>query len=255
MYTSPPTAWTERDGHHRDCRCFGHGTSAAIGLDVSRPFLLHLLFALFPLVALTLVDAPLPHAVFGALLFVSVFTLVHDAMHRSLGLPRWANELILSIGGALIGVSGTAARTMHVVHHARPGAPDDFEGQTLHLSLGRALFVSPRSYFELPVRALRRSRPEVHRRQLVEWGVVLALFTAGIAGGGAMRAYAVVGFVAQITIQVWASYLPHRASAELVSLAKSLAWTRAPLVVSFAFHDLHHRRPSLSCFALADSVS
>lgn len=206
----------------------------------------HVLFALPALGALVAWNSP----VAGALLFVSVFALVHDAMHRSLGLPRWANEAILAVGGAFMGVSGTAARTMHLLHHARPGAPDDFEGRGIRLSLGRALLASPLAYFELPALAMRRSRRR--GRQLGEWALTATLFFAGLAAGGAPRTHALVALVAQLTIQVWASHVPHRAPAWMIGIARGLAWTHLPLVLAFAFHDLHHERPDLGCFELGD---
>ena len=60
---------------------------------------------------------------------------------------------------------------------------------------------------------------------------------------------------AQMTIQVWGSHLPHRAPAALVEVAKAFAWTRSPLLLSFAFHELHHRRANVSCFDLAETHS
>src|SRR5262249_28418827 len=162
---------------------------------------------------------------------------------HSLGIPRWANEIVLTVAGAMIGVSGTAARTMHIVHHARPGATDDFEGRTLHGSLGRALIVSPCSYFELPFRAFARSLSTMRRRQVFGWALVLALFGAALIAGGRARLYAEVCVIAQLTIQIWAARLPHRAPRALLDTARFLVWTRAPLVLSFVFHDLHHQEP------------
>ena len=215
-----------------------------------RTVLLHFAFALAPLSTLAVSDSPALRIVSAAFLFVSVFAFVHDAMHRSLGLPRWANELVLSLGGALMGVSGAAARSLHLVHHARPGAEDDLEGQALRMTFGNALLVSPLTYLLMPFRAARRARSEQRRRQVVEWLLVVGFLGPALASGGAQRTYALVSLVANMSLQVWGSYLPHRAPPAALALARAIAWTRAPLVVSFAFHDLHHRRADLSCFDL-----
>lgn len=230
--------------------------SDAVVLDM-RPtaFSLHLVFAFPPLATMTIVESPIARAISGALLFLSLFSLVHDAMHRSLGLSSRANELVLSIGAVLIGVSGTAVRATHFVHHARPGAPDDIEGKTLRLSLWRAVLVSPFAYFELMIRAGRHVRPRARRRQWMEWGCCVVALSVAMSWGGAPRTYALVVCFAQLTIQVWASHLPHHPPALVLSLGRALAWTRIPLVSAFVFHDLHHRRADLSSFELFDHVS
>ncbi len=165
-------------------------------------------------------------------------------------LARVDHRSLSALAAALIAVSGAATRTMHVVHHARPGSPDDFEGQTLHLTLGRALLAAPRSYFELPFRAFRCARSAARWRQLFEWSLVGALLLGAFAIGGRPRLYAEVCLAAQLTIPIWASHLPHRPPRVLAAVARSLVWTRAPLVLAFVFHDLHHRQPSVSCFGL-----
>ena len=217
-----------------------------------RTFLLHLAFAIGPLFGLLALDSPFGRVVMAALLFVSIFAFSHDAMHRALGLPRWANEIALSLGGVVMGVSGAAARALHMVHHARPGAADDFEGQGSRLGIGQALLIAPLAYLEAPLIAARRAPAGKRRRQIAEWFLVLLFFGVCIASGGASRTYAFVCLGAQLTIQVWGSHLPHRAPAALVELAKAFTWTRSPLLLSFAFHELHHRRADLSCFDLAE---
>lgn len=215
---------------------------------------LHAGFALPAFLLFVTAKAMSVHVVSGAILFMSVFALIHDAIHHALALPRWANELVLTVFGALMGVSGTAARSHHVIHHARPGAPDDLEGMALRVPLRCALWLSPRSYFRMAVVAARRARPMVRRRQLGEWALVLVLYAAAVKARGAALDYAMTCLALQLTIPLWAGLLPHRSPLWLVELARALAWTRSPLVVSFAYHDVHHAHAGWSVFDLPTNV-
>ncbi|AKU93946.1 hypothetical protein AKJ09_00610 [Labilithrix luteola] len=216
---------------------------------------LHAAHAVVPFALLVTTDAWLVRGVAGALLFVSVFAFAHDAMHRVLGLPRWLNELALTLGAVLMGMSGSAARVLHLVHHARPGAPDDVEGRALRVSWLSAALASPASYLALPFVAFARSRAGLRRRQLVEWALVVAFLATSLRMGGAPRAYALICILAQSTVPLWAGRLPHRAPAHLLAFARRLTWTRSPLVLSFVFHDEHHARANGSVFDLGASAS
>src|SRR5688500_6017305 len=51
--------------------------------------------------------------------FVTYGSVSHDLVHRSLGLPRWLNELFLTAIELLMLRSGRAYRLAHLNHHAR----------------------------------------------------------------------------------------------------------------------------------------
>jgi beta-carotene hydroxylase len=60
-----------------------------------------------------------------ALSFITYGSVSHDLVHRSLGLPRWLNEFLLSLIELLLFRSGRAYRLAHLNHHARYPDPDN----------------------------------------------------------------------------------------------------------------------------------
>src|SRR5262245_44967503 len=67
----------------------------------------------------------------------------HDLVHRSLGLPRAANDALLCVIELLALRSGHAYRAAHLNHHARFPSPDDVEARAAGKSLLRALAEGP----------------------------------------------------------------------------------------------------------------
>src|SRR5262249_52480580 len=82
----------------------------------------------------------------------------HDLVHRSLGLPRAANEALLCLIELLALRSGHAYRAAHLNHHARFPADDDVEARAAGKSLLRALAEGPLYVPLLWVWAVRNAR-------------------------------------------------------------------------------------------------
>ena len=59
--------------------------------------------------------------------FVTYGSISHDLVHRSLGLPRTLNDLLLCVIELLALRSGHAYRAAHLHHHARYPHIDDVE--------------------------------------------------------------------------------------------------------------------------------
>ena len=62
-----------------------------------------------------------------ALSFVTYGSISHDLVHRSLGLPRALNDLLLCVIELLVFRIGHAYRVAHLQHHARYPHTDDVE--------------------------------------------------------------------------------------------------------------------------------
>ena len=62
-----------------------------------------------------------------ALSFVTYGSISHDLVHRSLGLPRTLNDLLLCVVELMALQSGHAYRAAHLHHHARYPQIDDVE--------------------------------------------------------------------------------------------------------------------------------
>ena len=75
--------------------------------------------------------------------FLAGFVQLHDAMHRSLGLSRVVNELVIGAAGLLLLKSGHALLATHMRHHGRVLAKDDPEAGVVHLRFVRVLWAGP----------------------------------------------------------------------------------------------------------------
>jgi fatty acid desaturase len=191
----------------------------------------------------------------SAALFFAAFALMHDVSHGALRLPRKANEVALAAAGALLLMSGHALRLMHLRHHARPLADDDIEGAPARLPLFWAIASAPYAALTLRVAAFRAARRQGKLLQLAETAVNAAAIPLAIASGSrALVAYVAVALALQLTMALWAAYIPHNAPRWLVRAAERLAFTGFTTALSLAYHALHHRRPDVPCGRLRGGV-
>src|SRR5215216_2208711 len=71
--------------------------------------------------------------------FVTYGSISHDLVHRTLGLPRRLNDVLLTVVELLAFRSGHAYRLAHLHHHARFPHDDDIEGAAAKMPLLRTL--------------------------------------------------------------------------------------------------------------------
>jgi fatty acid desaturase len=188
----------------------------------------------------------------SALLFLEAFAFMHDLAHGALLLPRWTNEVALSLAGALLLMSGHALRHTHLVHHACALADDDVEGRPARGSFAHALAGGPRATLALRLHAFRSAGPRGRRWQAAETALYVVILAVLVGSGRApVFIYAGVALLGQVTMSVWAAHIPHNAPAWLTRLAARTAWIGSPTLQALAFHDLHHARPGVPCRRLA----
>ncbi len=181
--------------------------------------------------------------------FLAAFVQLHDAMHRTLGLPRLANEVVLGAAGSLLLKSGHALLATHMRHHGRVLAPDDPEAGVVHWRFWRVLWAGPFHVLGNRRRALSIA-PRTRSLQLAETGLTLLLLAGAIEmqrrwGSPAGLIYWAVAAVLSGTMALWAGYLPHTMSSKR-ALIHAAAWAArgwTPVLDSLAYHDLHHRFP------------
>jgi len=205
------------------------------------------------LALLVVVPALAPLAALAA--FLAIFALVHDLAHGALGLPKLANDLALAIAGVLIATTGHGLRVAHLRHHARPMADDDLEGAAAHVPLWRAALAAPGLALRLHASGWREAPRRARRWQRVEYLAVIALVGAAALGPHALRVLVAVAVAMQLTAPVWAGHVPHRPPRWLLAIARRLAFTRSPTVISLLHHDLHHRLPRVPVGALSAAAS
>lgn len=148
------------------------------------------------------------------LLFCAVISLMHDAVHGTLGLRRRGTDWTLFLAGALLLVSGHAYRATHQQHHRVFPGPDDPEGHAARLTPLRCLLDGPLHVPRIWWWAFRRTR---RRGWLIaEAAVAVASIGAGfavLAWTPALLVYAALGVAGGWLYPLLTVYLPHHATA------------------------------------------
>jgi fatty acid desaturase len=231
------------------------GIPFAIQADMA-PLARHFLRIAVSVALLVAARASLPLAALAAcLVFFAAFALLHDLMHSAIALPRWASRVTLAAAGLLLFTSGHATRATHLYHHARPLADDDLEGLGARLPLLRAVAFGPWNFVAIRARGLALTRRVARRWAVGETVLAIAAFTgAALSAARPLVVYALVALALSTTMSAWAAHLPHRAPAWLLRVARALAFTRSPVVLSLAFHAHHHAEPRVPCEALRDRL-
>lgn len=184
----------------------------------------------------------------AALLFLSTFAFFHDAAHGALGLRPLANDLALCATSAVLMMSGHGQRHLHLRHHAHPLEPDDLEGKGALTSLWMAALAAPTSSFHMRAVSLQavpaKVRPWVLAENIVNVVVTVVIIEAGFMP---LQVALIVWWGLQLTMNAWASHVPHRAPQWVLAVASLLAWTGSPVVLSLVYHLEHHAHPRVPC--------
>jgi beta-carotene hydroxylase len=184
-----------------------------------------------------------------ALSFVSYGSTSHDLVHRSLGLPRHANEILLCVI-ELLGVrSGHAYRAAHLHHHARFPADDDIEGAAARMTwigaLANGVTLQPRVWLWATRRA-SKDRPWV----IGEGVACFALVIASVAMATVTPVFLVyVGLMVagSWVIPLLTSYLPHNPSGadELTQTRAFRGTVLSAVGLGHLYHLEHHLYPAV----------
>ena len=119
-----------------------------------------------------------------ALSFVTYASTSHDLVHRTLGLSRTANDILLCLIELLAMRSGHAYQAAHLHHHARYPHPDDIEAAAARRSWLGALAEGFVFQFRIWFWAVRNAKQA--RAWVVGEGaacVALAVLAAALASG------------------------------------------------------------------------
>jgi fatty acid desaturase len=188
---------------------------------------------------------------FSAATFFSTFAFFHDAAHGALGLKPLHNDLILAGTSAVLMMSAHGQRQLHLRHHARPLEPDDLEGKGALQSLPMAALSAPASSFSMRWVSFF-DVPHKLRGWVAGENVINLVVTAVAVGSGNAAAIIAVAtwWLLQLTMNAWASHIPHRAPKWLLAVASRFAWTGSPVVLSLVYHLEHHAHPKVPCATL-----
>jgi beta-carotene hydroxylase len=184
-----------------------------------------------------------------ALSFVTYGSTSHDLVHRNLGLPRAANDVLLCLIELLALRSGHAYQAAHLHHHARYPHPDDVEATASRRSLIGALAEGPGFQLRIWLWALRNAR-QARARVIGEGVACLALFGLALALGVVTPVPLV--YAALVTLGSWViplitSYVPHdpQGKNELFQTRAFRGVVASVIALEHLYHLEHHLYPSV----------
>jgi beta-carotene hydroxylase len=187
------------------------------------------------------------------LVFTSVISLLHDAVHGSLGLRRRATDLTLFAAGALLMVSGHAYRATHINHHRVFPGPDDPEGDAARMTIGRSLVAGPLHVPRIWRWAFTRRPSE--RRWLVAEALVPPLgLVVGILLCAPAAEYTALALLGGWLYPLLTVRLPHaHPGEEPVLQARTLrGHVLPPLLLEQTYHLEHHLYPRVPSYKLPE---
>jgi beta-carotene hydroxylase len=149
-----------------------------------------------------------------ALSFVTYGSVSHDLVHRSLGLPRRLNDLLLTAIELLLFRSGRAYRLAHLNHHARyPELHNDPESQAAYGTFWAALRSGPLFFIRLWFWAIR-CYPAHRVRLIAEVAAILvlglcAVIVALIGWSVVPLVYMVLAYLGTWVVPLATAFIPH----------------------------------------------
>jgi beta-carotene hydroxylase len=178
-----------------------------------------------------------------ALSFATYGSISHDLVHRSLRLPQWLNEVLLTAIELLLLRSGRAYRLAHLNHHAcYPSPANDPEAAASHGTFWAALRSGPLFFPRLWWWATHQY--PLHRTRLIaEGGVILCLVVAAImaavAGWSAIPIiYVVLAYLGTWIVPLATAYIPHHPTGD--SPLSQTRRFRGVVLRILAFEHLYH---------------
>ncbi len=181
--------------------------------------------------------------------FFTYASISHDLVHRNLGLPKWLNEMLLSLTELLALRSGHAYRSSHLHHHAHFPEEDDLEGAAARMNFWQALKDGLSLQFRIYGHAWRK-RGKDFAWIVLEGG--LCLFLIVLAMISLQWTYVPCVYVVLVVAGSWVyplmtSWIPHDASGgdplmqTKLFRGKVLGW----LALEHLYHLEHHLYPQV----------
>ena len=185
----------------------------------------------------------------AALSFVTYGSTSHDLVHRNLGLPPAANEVLLCLVELLALRSGHAYRAAHLHHHARFPHPDDIEAAAAGMSwpgaLAEGVLLQPRIW-AWAMRHARRSRAWV-LGEGVACLLLVAVAAATYRVTPAPLVYVLLMILGSWPLPLLTAYIPHDPSGtDALSQTRAFRGVVASTVaLGHLYHLEHHLYPAV----------
>lgn len=184
-----------------------------------------------------------------ALSFVTYGSVSHDLVHRSLRLPRFANDVLLCVIELLALRSGHAYQAAHLHHHARYPHEDDIEARAARGTFFGAILEGFAFQPCIWMWALRHA-PR-NRNWIVGEGVACLILIAAAAAAAIWTpiflVYALLMIAGSWVIPLVTSYIPHDPTApnELLQTRVFRGTVASLIAFGHLYHLEHHLYPSV----------
>lgn len=181
----------------------------------------------------------------GFYFFLTGLRLIHDVFHANLGLPRWANHLLLSGLSLLMLGSMHAVRLTHLEHHRDCLGPEDTEGGVARQSFWGALRSAP--MFPVQLLAAAWARGTQGDRRWIVFDLSLNLLWLGpllVSGLWPFGFFAGMMLVGQLLSGFFAVWTVHHDCDRWEEVARTLRHRfKSLLVYDMFYHQEHHLFP------------
>jgi len=172
----------------------------------------------------------------------------HNAFHRTLGLPTWANDWAILIVSWIIISSNHAVYVTHMYHHEHCLEDDDIEGKLAHYSFWQAILRSPAFQFQIHVKALKIASLNNRIWILFELLTIAILHCVVIPKliGTNYVVYLGVMLFANFFAPMFGAWMAHHYCEQQVSQARSCRSSVVNFLTGNMFyHEEHHLFPGV----------
>jgi len=190
--------------------------------------------------------------------FLAGLRIVHNAFHNALGLPRWADDVVLWVMSLMMLGSMHAVRYNHLRHHRLVLGEDDVEGRSAEMVWWRALLYGPVFTVLLHATALRRGTRQLKMTVMAQLAMSVIWIAYIYRFSGVVLQYAVLQYhvaamgAAHCFTAFFAVWTVHHHCDRTHYLARTLR-NRVKNAITFDMfrHIEHHLFPSVPTCHLA----
>ena len=190
----------------------------------------------------------------SAVFFMAGLRQAHDGFHRTLGLPRGANDGFLFLLSLLMGVPLHAVKYNHLHHHAHPLAPDDIEGACARLPGWLAVASGPLFTVRMLLHAFGKARGKAFGWMVGEAAALVAVGAVAVWSECYwLRYHLVVMLLGNCLTGFFAVWLVHHHCDPSALYARTQrGWLVNSLTLNLLYHLEHHLFPAVPACRLPE---
>lgn len=180
--------------------------------------------------------------------FLAGLRVVHNAFHHALGLPRWADGIVLWTMSVIMLGSMHAVRFNHLRHHRLAMGEEDVEGRSAEMPWWGALLYGPIFTVMLHATALRRGTLQLKATVIAQlmMSAIWIAFVFRLSGSSVLRYHVLAMSAAHCFTAFFAVWTVHHHCDRTHYLARTLR-NRMKNAITFDMfrHIEHHLFPAV----------